>query len=132
MRAMSSAAELRELFLLDPNVVFLNNGAYGACPRPVFETYQAWQCELERQPVEFLGRRLYDELRTARARLGGYLGADPEHLVFVDNATWGINVVARSLTFQPGDEVLTTNHEYGACAMTWEWLLGKTGASLVR
>ena len=67
---------LRREFLIDPEVTFLNHGAYGACPRPVFERYQAWQMELERQPVEFLGRRLRDLMADARARLAAYLGAD--------------------------------------------------------
>src|SRR5215471_13303599 len=65
---------LRAEFIIDPDVVFLNHGSFGACPRPVFERYQAWQRELERQPVEFLGRRLRGLLAEARSRLGAYLG----------------------------------------------------------
>src|SRR3954463_7858274 len=106
---------LREEFLLDPSVVFLNHGSFGACPRAVFEEYQRWQLELEREPVEFLGRErrfpaLIDE---AKARLATYVGADPADLVFVRNATAGINVVARSLDLRPGDEILASDHEYG-------------------
>jgi isopenicillin-N epimerase len=123
---------LRELFLLDPEITFLNHGSFGACPRPVFEEYQRWQRELERQPVEFLGRRLDDLLLGARCHLAEYLGVPVESLAFVDNATWGINVVIRSLDLDPGDEVLTTTHEYGACTMSWDWLLAKSGASLVQ
>src|SRR5450631_3330470 len=64
---------LREDFLLDPEVVFLNHGSFGACPRPVFERYQSWQRELELRPVEFLGRRVSDLLTEARAPLAAYL-----------------------------------------------------------
>src|SRR5947207_2659640 len=93
---------LRDEFLLDPDVVFLNHGAFGACPRPVFERYQAWQRELERQPVEFLGRRLRDLMAEARAGLATYLGADADELVFYANVTSALNAVARSLPLAPG------------------------------
>src|SRR5213594_1252863 len=88
---------LRDQFLLDPSVVFLNHGSFGACPRPVFEIYQRWQLELERQPVEFLGRRHDELLAKARASLGAYLNVGADDLIFVPNATTGINIVARSL-----------------------------------
>jgi isopenicillin-N epimerase len=112
-------------------VVFLNHGSFGACPRPVFEVYQRWQRELERQPVELLARR-YDELiEEAKARLAAYVGARPDDLVFCPNATSGMNVVARSLPLGPGDEVLVTNHEYGAVRLLWEHVCARTGATLV-
>src|ERR1051326_6801718 len=93
---------LREEFLLDPDVVFLNHGSFGACPRPVFERYQAWQLELERQPVEFLGRRVHTLLASARAALGTYIGADPDDVVYVSNVTTALNIAARSLPLEPG------------------------------
>src|SRR5262245_874213 len=74
---------LRDQFLLDPTVVFLNHGSFGACPRPVFETYQRWQLELERQPVEFLGRRHDELLKKARESLGAYLNVGADDLIFV-------------------------------------------------
>jgi isopenicillin-N epimerase len=123
---------LRELFLLDPEVVFLNHGSFGACPRPVFDEYQRWQRELERQPVEFLARRYAGLIDEAKARLAVYLGARPEDLVFVPNATAGMNVVARSLELGPGDEVLLTDHEYGAVDFLWEHVCDRAGARLVR
>lgn len=117
--------------MLDPEVVFLNHGSFGACPIPVFETYQNWQRELERQPVKFLGRRADELLDAARARLAAYLHADAADLVFVPNATLGINTIARSLRLEAGDEVLTTNQEYGALDYTWEFVCGKVGAHYV-
>jgi isopenicillin-N epimerase len=126
------AESLRDLFLLDPTVHFLNHGSYGASPRPVFEDYQRWQRELERQPVEFLGRRHDDLLRHAREELAAFLNVETDSLVFVTNATWGINVVARSIDLEPDDEVLTTDHEYGACTMTWEHLVAPMGARFCR
>jgi isopenicillin-N epimerase len=127
-----SAEALRGEFLLDPTVVFLNHGSFGACPAPVFDEYQRWQRELERQPVEFIGRRSEDLLADARAALASYLNVDPDNLVYVVNATSGINVIARSLPLELGDEILTTNHEYGALNMTWDWMCGKAGARYVQ
>src|SRR5881397_4028885 len=103
---------MRELFLLDPDVVYLNHGSFGACPRPVFERYQAWQLELEREPVQFIARRLAGLLQEARAALGAFVGAAADDLTFVPNATTGVNIAARALDLQPGDEVLATNLEY--------------------
>lgn len=115
-----------------PDVAFLNHGSFGACPRPVFDTYQAWQRELEAEPVEFLGRRINDLLAEARKVLGGFVGAEADDLVFVTNATYGVNVVARSLDLGPGDEVLTTDHEYGACDRTWKFICESRGARYVK
>ncbi|HEX7144410.1 MAG TPA: aminotransferase class V-fold PLP-dependent enzyme [Gaiellaceae bacterium] len=129
---MSDGARLREKFLLDPSVTFLNHGSFGATPRAVFERYQEWQLELERQPVLFLDRRLDALLAEARAVLGAYVGADPDDLVFVPNATAGVNVAAWPLGLQPGDEVLSTDLEYGALDLTWEHVCGDFGARYVR
>ena len=88
---------MRELFLLDPEVVFLNHGSFGACPRAVFEEYQRLQLELEREPVEFLGlQRSFPALiAVVRTQLAAYLGARPDDLVLVPNATAGVNMVDR-------------------------------------
>lgn len=123
---------MRNLFLLDPNIVFLNHGSFGACPRPVFEDYQRWQRELERQPVEFLGRRFNDLMREARTTLADFVGADADEITYVTNATVGLNTVARSLDLRPDDEVLSTDHEYGALDRTWRFLCEKSGAKYVR
>src|SRR6476661_7415073 len=102
-----------EQFLLRRDVTYLNHGSFGACPGPVFDTYQARQRELEAEPVDFLDRRLGSMLEEARRGLSAFIGADPDDIVFVPNATFGVNIVARSLPLEAGDEVLATNHEYG-------------------
>lgn len=122
---------LKEYFLLDPSVIFLNHGSYGATPKPVFEAYQNWQLRLERQPVLLLGRELPELLRHSRMLLGAYLNADPDDLVYIPNATHGVNIIAHSLQFKPGDEILTSDHEYGACDFTWDFMCGKTGARYI-
>jgi isopenicillin-N epimerase len=117
-------------FLLDPDVAYLNHGSYGACPRPVFEEYQRLQLELERQPTDFFVRRAFASFwgpperpgafDEARAVLAAFLGARTDDLVFVPNATSGLNAVLRSLRIRPEEEILTTKHEYGAILRTLE------------
>jgi isopenicillin-N epimerase len=129
---VTDAAHIRDEFLLDPDIVFLNHGSFGACPRAVLERYQAWQVELERRPVEFLGRRLDGLLAAAREALGAYVNADPDDLVFVQNATAGVNLAAWALDLQPGDEVLTTTLEYGGLNLAWEHICSHAPARYVR
>jgi isopenicillin-N epimerase len=121
----------RTPFLLDDGVVFLNHGSFGACPEPVFAEYQRWQRELEREPVDFIARRLTGLLEDVRAGLGAFVGADPEGLALLPNATAGVNVVARSLELRPGDEVLSTDHEYGAMRFVWQDACERAGATWV-
>jgi isopenicillin-N epimerase len=122
-------SHIKNQFLLDPDVIFLNHASFGAVPKPVFEAYQSWQRELERQPVEFLGRRAPDLMAESRAVLAEYLGTQRDDLVYVTNATMGVNILARALKLGPGDEVLATDHEYGACERTWRFLSQKSGFS---
>lgn len=124
--------DLKAQFLLDPEVVFLNHGSFGATPRPVFDEYQRWQRRLEEQPVRFLSRDMPDLLAEARLALAAYLHVAGDDLVYVPNATFAVNVVARSLPLGPGDELLTTNHEYGACENVWRYLSRKKGFTYVR
>lgn len=120
-------------FLLDPDVVFLNHGSYGACPKPVFQSYQDWQLRLERQPVAFLDARrgLSEWMEAARRAVASEIGADPDDLVGQVNATQALNVVAQSLDLQPGDEILTTDHEYAALEKTWAFVCQRSGARVV-
>lgn len=121
---------MKELFLLDPTVTFLNHGSFGATPRPVFEAYQRWQLLMERQPVAFVTEQMTPAFEMARNALGAYIGADPQDVVYIPNATFGVNVIGRSLIaneLKPGDEVLTTDHEYGACNNVWHYLAERHG-----
>jgi len=124
---------VKSLFLLDPDVVFLNHGSFGACSRPVFEEYQRLQLELEREPVEFLGlaRGFPAMIAAVRRRLAAYVGARPEDLVLVPNATTGINMVTRSLHLRPGDEIVTTTHEYGGNKLLWRYVCERAGARCI-
>lgn len=118
--------------MLDQDIVFLNHGSFGATPKQVFKEYVGWQEKLERQPVKFLGRDFDDHMNTSREILAAELQTNANNLVYIPNATYGVNIVAQSLKLQPGDEILTTDHEYGACDYTWEFLCKKNGASYVR
>lgn len=122
---------LKKQFLLDPTVTFLNHGSFGATPKPVFREYQRWQRELEKQPVEFLGRRSTQLLAEARAALGDFLGTHGDNLVFTQNVTISLNIIARSLELEAGDEVLGTNHEYGAIDRTWRFLSRERGFTYI-
>ena len=123
---------MKQLFLLNPDVIYLNHGSFGACPRPVFETYQRWQLELERQPVAFLGRRAPQLLYEARTALAGYLGCADDEVVYFPNPTTALNMVARSLALGPGDEILASDHEYGAMDRTWRFLCSRSGAEYLQ
>lgn len=122
---------LKTLFLFDPKITFLNHGSFGAVPKPVFKEYQRWQRELENQPVEFLGRRFPALMRTARAGLASYLGTSAGNLIYSQNVTIALNIVARSLELSAGDEILTTDHEYGALDRTWRFLAKERGFTYI-
>lgn len=122
---------MKEHWSIDPSVVYLNHGSFGATPR----TIQAFQSELrarmEKNPQQFFSRDLERMLDETRAALGAFLSAAPEDLVFVPNATTGVNAVLRSLRFEPGDELLTTDHEYNACKNVLEFAAERDGARVV-
>jgi isopenicillin-N epimerase len=124
-------SDLARHWMLDPAIDFLNHGSFGACPRAVLEWQSSLRAEIERQPVEFLARRLGERLDAAREKLAAFLGADPAGLVAVANATAGVNTVLRSLDFRPGDEVLATDHGYNACRNALDFAAAHSGARVV-
>ncbi|MHA4812219.1 aminotransferase class V-fold PLP-dependent enzyme [Flavitalea flava] len=123
---------LRSKFLLNPDITYLNFGSFGACPKPVFEDYQKWQRELEYEPVQFMGVNGLRYLKQSREALSAYIHCDPDDVVYVTNPSYGINIIAKSLQLAPGDEILATDLEYGACDRTWNYYCHKSGAKYVR
>ena len=124
---------LKDQFLLRPDIHFLNFGSFGATPKPVFEKYQDWQRVLEAEPVQFIAFDGYEYLAASRAVLAKFLNcADKDDLVYVTNPSFAINMIAKSFPLQPGDEILATDIEYGACDRTWEYYCGKKGATYRR
>src|SRR6185436_2465629 len=109
-------------------ISFLNHGSFGACPTEVLRHQAALRAELEAEPVRFLSRELDDRLDVARSALAAFVGADPDDLAFVTNATSGVNAVVRSLALAEGDELLTTNHAYGACKNALDFVAARAGA----
>lgn len=123
--------DLAALWPLDRDVVFLNHGSFGACPTEVLRHQAALRAEMEAEPVRFLSRELDDRLDAARAALAAFVGADPDDLAFVTNATGGVNAVLRSRVFAAGEELLTTDHAYNACRNTLHFVAERAGARVV-
>jgi isopenicillin-N epimerase len=119
------------LWSLDPSVIYLNHGSFGACPSAVLDAQAALRQEMEREPVDFLVAALPSRLNAAREALAAFLTAEPADLVFVPNATAGVNAVLRSLPLAPGDELLVTNHTYAACRKTVDFVAERSGARMV-
>lgn len=123
---------MKSQFLLDPEITFLNHGSFGACPKPIFENYQYWQLELEREPVQFIQKNSAQYLKTSKDALANYIGCSSDDFFYTTNPTVAVNTVLRSLNLEEGDEVLTTNHEYGAMDRTWSYFSKKKGIKYIR
>ena len=124
---------LKDQFLLRPDIHFLNFGSFGATPKPIFEKYQAWQRVLEAEPVQFIAFDGYQYLADSRAALSKFLNcADKDDLVYVTNPSFAVNMIAKSFPLEPGDEILATDIEYGACDRTWDYYCKKKGATYRR
>lgn len=123
---------MKSHFHLNPEITFLNHGSFGACPKPVFEEYQRFQLELENEPVYFIQKKSAGYLKTARESLAKFVDCEAQDLFFTPNPTFAVNTIMRSLKLQAGDEILTTNHEYGAMDRTWHFYCKKSGAKYIR
>lgn len=123
---------MKSLFLLNQSITFLNHGSFGACPKPIFEEYQRIQLELETEPVEFIQIKQPKYLKIARESLARFVGCQAGDLFFTSNPTFAINIIMRSIKLNAGDEILATNHEYGAMDRTWNFYCKKSGAKYVR
>jgi isopenicillin-N epimerase len=122
---------VKEHWLLDPNIIFLNHGSFGATPRAVLEAQNAFRRRMEEEPVRFLVRELEPLLDATRVDLGKFIGASPDGLAFVPNATTAVNAVLRSLDLRFGDELLVTSHEYNACRNTLDYVAARAVAKVV-
>jgi isopenicillin-N epimerase len=122
---------MKENWLLDPSIAFLNHGSFGATPRAVLAKQTEWRERMEREPVLFLARQIDELLEEVRHALGAFLNADPNGIALVNNATAGINAVLRSLDLDQHDELLVTNHEYNASRNTLDFAASLAGAKVV-
>lgn len=120
------------LFHLNPSVTHLNHGSFGACPKTVIASYQQWQIELEKEPVQFFIKKGIDAMQESKHVLSAFIGAKADNFVFTPNPSTAFNTVFRSLPLQAGDEVLTTNLEYGAMDKTWQFISRKKGINYIR
>lgn len=129
---MHNPDKFKDLFLIDSEITFLNFGSFGACPKPIFEVYQSWQLVLEREPVQFIAFDGMPRVRSALKILSDFIHCDPMDLVFTPNPTFAFNIVAANLDLKPGDEILSTDMEYGAMDRMWEFYCGKKEASYIK
>ena len=123
---------LRPQFLLDPDIVFLNHGSFGACPKPIFDEYQEWQRKLETRPVKFQAEEVFTHLKNSRRALGEYINCDKADLVYLPNPTHAVSNLIPSLNLSERDEVLTTDQEYGACDRAWVYYAEKSGIKYIK
>jgi len=123
---------MKDLYLLKKNIIFLNHGSFGACPKSVFNNYQHWQRLIESQPVQYFSHDIYNYLKNSREDLSTFISCDSDDLIFVPNPTTAINSIIRSLKIDKNYEVLTSNHEYGAMIRAWDWFSKDKGYSLIQ
>ncbi len=122
---------LKDQFLLNPEITFLNHGSFGACPKPVFEDYQKWQMKLEQEPIQFITKTGVSFLDDSKQALAEYINCDKADLIYTTNPSTAMNTVIKSLDLKAGDEILTTDQEYGAMDRTWNYYCRKVGAKYI-
>ena len=124
--------KLKKLFMLDPDITYLNHGSFGACPKPIFNSLINWQKKLEKNPTKHLGYDIYNHLEESRKSLSDYINCHKDDIVFFPNPSTALNTVIKSLDIKKGDEILSTNHEYGTLDRTWNFVCNKVGAKYRR
>jgi len=122
----------KSLFLLDKETIHLNHGSFGACPNPIFDALISWQKKLEFNPAKFLAFDIFVHLEKSRESLSEYINCDKNDIVFFPNPSTALNTVIKSLDLKKDDEILTTNHEYGALDKTWNFICKNTGAKYIK
>jgi isopenicillin-N epimerase len=125
-------SQFKDLFLLDQKITFLNFGSFGACAKPIFEEYQRLQLEMEKEPVQFIVVNGPAKLQKSREALGAYLNCNADDLVYVTNPSYGLNIIAKNLQLKQGDEIISTDIEYGASDKALNYYCKKAGAKYVR
>jgi len=125
-------SDIRQEFLLNPEIVFLNHGSFGACPKPVMKDYQYWQLALEKEPVQFITKVGLKQLAISKEALAQHINCSMDDFVYVQNPTTAMNIVIKNLNLTKDDEILSTNQEYGAIERTWEYYCKKVGAKFVK
>lgn len=129
---MEDYLAIKKQFILNPDVAYLNHGSFGACPQPVFDDYQKWQRLLERDPYQFMLKTGVSHLEESKKTLADYIHCDQDDIVYVQSPTMAMNIVIKNLDLKPGDEVLSTNHEYGALERAWTYYCKKVNAHFVQ
>jgi isopenicillin-N epimerase len=124
--------DLNSQFFIDPNITFLNFGSFGACPKPIMEDYHTWQFEMEKEPVQFITINGYKYLKQSREALSSYINCNADDIVYVMNPSYAMNIIAKSLVLNPGDEILTTDLEYGAIDKACSYYCKQKGARYIR
>ena len=124
--------QYKPLFSLDSDVTYLNHGSFGACPRIIFDSLIEFQKKLEFEPVRFLDHDLYNYLKESRSALSNYINCDRDDIAFFPNPSTALNTLIRSLDLNKGDQILTTNHEYGALDRTWNFISKKRGCEYIK
>ena len=123
---------MKSQFLINPEITYLNHGSFGACPKLIFDDYQKWQHELEQEPVQFITKNAAVYLKQSKTALAQYIGCEAADFFFTPNPTFAVNTIMHSLKLNPGDEILATNHEYGAMDRTWNFYSKQTGVKYIR
>lgn len=132
MLTLTKKIPMKNLFLLDNNITFLNFGSFGACPKVVFDDYIQWQYLLEKEPVQFIAFDGIGYVKHALSALATYINCNANDLVFVPNPSHAINLLAKTIKLAAGDEVLSTNLEYGAMDRTWNYYCKAAGAKYIQ